>query len=251
MTIFERPSWIDFGDVDRRTLRFLWDDARVHQDFTGDASDVLDAAEDMSVRARLALLAGLYEWVLWRFDGLHQREEATQILEAAWCGTVDPRYLVFFELTREEWVGPVEGPLWCAFTFLEKGFRQAHAFHKDTFQAIEFNYLLAMHVLPSTEPFERWLDLTLNRFEETYPVPPEDPFEDLFEERIGAYLGEFVGRDALNPAIPVDVTRDRAFLTQILEQAHAVENPFLATEEDLEDLGFGDVPYVLPQVAEP
>src|SRR3954452_3183060 len=126
------PPWIDFGDGDRRRLNFLWDDARVYKDFTGDATRVLEAATEMSIRARLALLVGVYEWIVWRFDGLHQRTEPAEILEAAWCGTVDPRYLKFFELTREEWVGPVEGPLWCAFTYLEHGFRQAQAFEADT-----------------------------------------------------------------------------------------------------------------------
>jgi hypothetical protein len=241
---------VNFGDVDRRRLRYLWDDARVHNDFEADPTDIVEAAADASVRARLALLVGLYEWIVWRFEGLHHREEPTQILEAAWCGTADPRYLKFFELTREEWVGPVEGPLWCAFTFLEKGFRQAHAFHADTFQAIEFNYLLAMHVLPDTKPFEQWLDAILKRLVEAYPLPPEDPFEDLFEERIGEHLGQFVGRDALNPALPINVERDREFLTELLQYSRTIENPFLADEDDLEDLNFVGEPYVLPELSE-
>jgi hypothetical protein len=243
-----RPPWVQFGDADRRTLRFRWDDARAHNDFEGDPSDIADAAADISVRARLALLVGLCEWVVWRFEGLHTREEPVQILEAAWCGTVDPRYLAFFELQREEWVGPVEGPLWCAFAFLEKGFRQAHAFQADTFLAIEYVYLLAMHVLPDRAPFERWLEATLARLATWFPYREEDPFEDMFEERVGEHLGPLVGRDALNPAIAIDSARDRAFLLAVLEEARATGNPFLATEDDLEDLRFEGVPYTLPEV---
>jgi hypothetical protein len=244
--MLNRPSWIEFGEVDRRTVRFRWDDARVDADFSGDPSDVLDAAPEMSVRARLVLLVGLYEWIVWRFDGLHRRDEPAKILEAAWCGTVDPRYLLFFELTREEWLGPVEGPLWCAFTFLEEGFRQAHAFQADTYASLEFVYQLAFHVLPDTRPFERWLQATLKRFVDVYPVPPEDPFEDVFEERIGEHLGQLIGRDSLNPAVPVDIVRDRAFLQGVFVQSRTEENPFLATEDDLEDLRFEGVPYTLP-----
>jgi hypothetical protein len=246
-----RPSWVDFGDADRRVLQFLWDDARVYRDFTGDASSILDIATKLSIRARLVLLVGLYEWIVWRFDGLHRCEEPVQILEAAWCGTVDPRYLGFFELTREAWVGPVEGPLWCAFTYLEKGFRQSHVFHADTYEAIEFVYLLGLHVLPDTAPFQRWLDATLDRFVQLYPLLPDDPFADLFEERIGEYLGQFIGRDALNPALPIDMGRDRAFLAKSLADARASENPFLASEDDLDDLGFSGVPYVLPEFHQP
>jgi hypothetical protein len=243
-----RPRWIEFGVADLRTLRFLWDDARVHHDFTGDASAVLEAAPRMSVRARLALLVGLYEWVVWRFDGLHRRQEPTEILQAAWCGTVDPRYLAFFELTREDWVGPVEGPLWCAFTFLEDGFRQSHAFQADTYRALEFLYRLAFHVLPDPRPFEGWLHATLTRFVEGYPTQPEDPFRDLFENRIGEHLGEFIGRDALNPAIPVDVARDRTFLAEVLQQTRVERNPFLAREGDLKDRKFEGVPYTVPSI---
>src|SRR5262245_61289057 len=98
-----RPSWIEFCGADRRTLQFPWDDLRADDDFTADPSALLEAAEQMSIRARLALLVGQYEWIVWRFEDLHQRAEVTQILEAAWCGTVDPRYLAFFELSREQW----------------------------------------------------------------------------------------------------------------------------------------------------
>jgi len=243
-----RPSWVEFGNADRRTLQFLWDDARADDDFTADASEPLDVAERMSIRARLALLVGLYEWIAWRFEGLHQRVEVTQILEAAWCGTVDPRYLRFFELSREQWVGPVDGPLWCAFTYLEHGFRQSHVAEADTLDALEFLYLLAMHVLPDTRPFEAWIQQTAKRLVETYPVQPEDPFADLFEERVGEHLGEFVGRDALDPALAVDITRDRAFLMRLLAQARGRGNPFLANEGDLADRRFEGVPYVLPEL---
>ena len=241
-----RPSWIEFGDTDLRILRFLWDDARVHHDFTADASAVIDVASRMSVRARFVLLIALYEWVVWRFDGLHRRREPTLILEAAWCGTVDPRYLAFFELTREEWVGPVEGPLWCAFTFMEDGFRQAHVFQADTFGALEFVYRLAFHVIPDRRPFERWLEATLTRFVDAYPLEPEDPFVDLFEERIGEHLGPLIGRDALDPAIPLDPVRDRAFLVDVLQQARSASNPFLTTESDLKDRGFVGMLYTVP-----
>ena len=249
MTILARPSWVDFGDGDRRRLQFLWDDARVHQDFTGNASAVIEAAAEMSIRARFALLVGLYEWISWRFDGLHDRPEVTEVLEAAWCGTVDPRYLGFFELSREDWVGPIEGPLWCAFTFLEKGFRQAQAFQGNTYQALKFNYLLAKHVIPDPERFEQWLKVTLKRLVETYPLPPPDPFTDVFDERIGAHLGQFVGRDVLDPLKPINVERDRAFLSRIIEYSHTAENPFLADEDELRDRNFEGIPYVLPELA--
>src|SRR4051812_6240320 len=221
-----RPTWINFGDADLRVLRFLWDDARVHHDFTGDAATVLAAARTMAVRARLVLLLGLSEWVVWRFDGLHRRKEPGEIIEAAWCGTVDPRYLAFFELTREHWVGPVEGPLWCALTFLEDGFRESYAVEADTFRAISFVYRLAFHVIPDRRPFASWMTAILNRFTTTYPLLPDDPIADLFDRRIAERLGPLIGRDALDPSLPIDAARGRAFLVRLIGQAREEENPF-------------------------
>ena len=240
-----RPTWIDFGDADLRVLRFLWDDARVHNDFTADASSVLTAARTMAVRGRLALLLGLTEWIVWRFDGLHRRREPGQITEAAWCGTVDPRYFKFFELTREDWVGPVDGPLWCAVTFLEDGFRESYAVEADTFRAIGFVYRLAFHIIPDRAPFDRWMSMILDRFTTAYPLKPDDPIADLFDRRIAERLGPLIGREALDPTRPIDVARDRAFLVNVMRQTRAEANPFLATESDLRERRFVGVPYAV------
>jgi len=59
----------------------------------------------MSLRARMGLCVGLYEWIIWRFEGMHTRPEPMEILQATWCATIDPRYLRYFELTRPEWLG--------------------------------------------------------------------------------------------------------------------------------------------------
>ena len=240
------PPWVVFGGTEHRQIRFFWDDARVDADFTNDATDLLDAVAMMSTRAQIVVLVGLYEWIVWRFDGLHRRGEPAQILEAAWCATVDPRYLAFFELSREEWIGPIEGPLWTAFTYLQHGLTQPQAFPADLSDALEFLYQLAMHVVPAAQLFEQWLGHILQRFTRQYPPQPEDPFDDLFEHRVGEHLGTLIGRDALDPTVTVDPARDRDFLIQLFAQARAGKNPFLATTEDLEDLGFEGSPYLLP-----
>jgi hypothetical protein len=243
--MLQRPRWIDFGGADRQPLRYLWDDARVDEDFAGDAEAVLEAADSLSVRARMALAVGLYEWVLWRYEGLHTHEEPLQILQAAWCATVDPRYLLFFELTREDWPGPVAGPLWCAFTYLQHGLANGHADADALDEAIEFLVLLAVHVLPAPAPLQHWLQQVLQRLAREFPPLPEDPFSDLFEQRVGEQLGPLVGRDRLDPQASGDAGQDLHFLEQVLQQAQAADNPFMATPDDLEELGFEGVPYDL------
>jgi len=241
-----RPTWVNFGSADRRQLGFLWDDARVVDDFTGDASAVLSAAMKMSPRARMVLAVALYEWVVWRFEGLHNHEEPQQILEAAWCATVDPRYLGFYYLEREEWVGPIEGPLWCAAAYLQHGLPKGYAFEGDLYDAMERLYLLANHVVPDPESLERWLQPTLRRLVGHYPPPQLDDYEDLFEHRIGEHLGTLIGRDTLDPSLAIDPVRDREFLSRVLAEASASKNPFLATREVLEERDFEGEPYVIP-----
>lgn len=241
-----QATWIHHGQGDLRQLRYLWDDNRLDEDFTGDASSVLSAAMRMAPRARMALAVALYEWVLWRLDGLHQRDEPLQMLHAAWCATVDPRYLAFCEFEREDWIGPVEGPLWCAMTYLLHGLPQGHVLEGDLLDALAFLYLLAEHIAPDRAPLHQWRDAILPRLIQLHPVRDTDPFEDLFDHRIGETLGPLIGRDSFDPALPVDPQRDRRFLADLLAEQTQVGNPFLNSPEDLEELDFEGQPYVLP-----
>jgi hypothetical protein len=241
-----RPPWVSFGGQDRRQIRFLWDDARVDDDFNGDASAVLSAALRIAPRARMVLAVAFYEWIVWRFDGLHTREEPKQILEAAWCATVDPRYLAFYDIERTEWVGPIEGPLWCAAAYLQHGLPKGYALEGDLYDAMELLYLLALHVAPDPIVLERWLQPTLERLVVDYPLQESDDYEDLFDHHIGEHLGPLMGRDVLDPSGPIDAMRDRQFLSQVLAEASTTENPFLTTTDDLEEQGFEGVPYELP-----
>lgn len=240
-----RPNWIELSEQEKRRLSFIWDDSRVLFDFTGDPAPVLRASMKMSLRARMVLCMGLYEWIIWRFDGLHVRPEPLQIAEAGWCATVDPRYLRFFELTRREWVGPIEGPLWCAATWLQPAMSMGHSFPKTVYQALSFLTRMGLHVLPDVDRFQAWLEAILGRLIQMYPLRPEDPFEDLFDRRVSQRLGPLIGRDVLNPAAEPVAEQSVNFLAQTLREARGSRNPFLSSPDDLEEAGFVDVPYVL------
>ncbi|GJH21752.1 hypothetical protein CBA19CS22_34440 [Caballeronia novacaledonica] len=243
-----RPAWVSFNERERRRLRYVWDDTRALLDFKGDASWVVGASMKMSLRARMALCMGLYEWVLWRFDGMISRPEPLQIAQAGWCATVDPRYLLFYELTRNEWQGPVDGPMWCATAWLQPAMSEAHRFPRHVYDAISFLTRLALHVVPDVVPFERWLALTLERLARDWPPAPDDPFSDLFSREPQARLGPLIGRSALDPALPPDRQRMQQFLADLLSGIRVSGNPFFATPDDLGELGFVGTPYVLPRI---
>jgi hypothetical protein len=227
-------------------MAYRWDDAVGVDVLEGDATEALSAAIKSSMRARLVLCMGLFEWVVWRFDGLHDRAEPHQILEAGWCATVDPRYLAFFELPRQEWLGPVEGPLWCAATWLQQGLSQSHLYSKHVYDCVWLLTRLGAHVAPDAEVFQSWLSLTLERLVANFPEKPDDPFDDLFERDFQGRFGELIGRSALDPNEPIDLHRAGDFLADVLDHASQAHNPFLATPDVLADLGFAGVPYRLP-----
>lgn len=244
--MLSRPGWIGFDERVRHQVRYIWDDSRALLDFRGDAAPVLSAAMQMSLRARMGLCIGLYEWVIWRFEGLHARQEPVQILQAAWCATVDPRYLRYFELPRGEWLGPVEGPLWCAAAWLQPAISQGYLFQGKLYDGLSFMTRLALHTLPDTERFAPWLEVILARLKQLYPEPPEDPFADLFYHQLAQRLGPLTGRNTLDPSGPPDSVMTRRFLEDALEEARRTENAFLAEPDDLADVGFVGQPYVLP-----
>ncbi|UXH80653.1 hypothetical protein [Roseateles amylovorans] len=240
------PAWVQLDANARRSLRFVWDDARVDADFRADAVPLLDQSARLSVRARMALAVALYEWLVWRFDGLQDRPDPVQVLEASWCATVDPRYLVYFELERDEWVGPIDGPLWCGMTHLSFGLNNGVRHEGDLYGALSFLYRLVMHVLPQRDGFQQWLDHTLKRLAAVAPPIPSDPLDDLFDQRVGEQLGPLFGRPTFDPGLPRDESQDRAFLAGCFTESLATANPYLATPGDLRDLDFEGEPYRLP-----
>ena len=177
---------------------------------------------------------------------MHGRPEPVQILEAAWCATVDPRYLRFFELPRSQWLGPVEGPLWCAAAWLQPAMSQGYLFPKTVYDALSFLTRLALHVLPDTDRFSPWLQGILARLIGIYPDQPEDPFTDLFDRQVGPRLGPLIGRNTLDPALLPNPMVTRQFLAEALSDTRDMGNPFLADSGDLADVGFVGQPYVLP-----
>lgn len=200
--MLERAAFVAPATPEWRRVRYRWDDTRASRDFSTDAAWVVERANLLCLRARMVLCVGLYEWVVWRFEGLHDDPAPYEVLEAAWHGTMDPRNLAFFELSRGDWIGPVRGPLWCAITWLRPALAVGDHQPGEVADALQYLTRLAAHVLPNAAPFQAWLDSTLTRFKQLFPQLPDDPFDDLFDRHIGRRRGPPISRDALDPAHP-------------------------------------------------
>jgi hypothetical protein len=225
---FECPPFIVITAVQKQQIRYVWDDTRASLDFTFDAQWVVDSALTLSRRAQMVLCVGLYEWVLWRFDGLHDSQEPMQIAKAAWCATVNADYLPYFELDRGEWTGPIKGPLWCAATWLQPALTEGDENENFIEGGLEYLTQLAIHVAPNPTDLSVWLKETLSRLAILFLGVKDDPFVDLFNERVAERRGELIGREVLDTSIPYIVSVGKNSIRSFVAQAINEGNPFIA-----------------------
>jgi hypothetical protein len=225
---FECPPFAVITVAQKQQIRYVWDDTRASMDFTFDPEWVLDAALVLRRRAQMVLCVGLYEWVVWRFDGLHNCQEPVQIAKAAWCATVNAYYFPYFELDRSEWTGPIKGPLWCAATWLQPALTEGD--ENETYIEGGLDYLtkLAMHVAPNPADLSAWLKETLTRLAALFPGVEDDPFVDLFNERVAERRGELIGREVLDPTASYVISEGKNSIRSFIAQAMNEGNPFIA-----------------------
>lgn len=225
---FECPPFAAITAAQKQQIRYVWDDTRASLDFTFDAQRVVDSALALSRRAQMVLCVGLYEWVLWRFDGLHTSQEPMHIAKAAWCATVNADYLPYFELDRSEWTGPIKGPLWCAATWLQPALTEGDESEDFIVGGLEYLTQLAVHVAPYPADLNVWLEDTLNRLATLFPGVIDDPFVDLFNEHVAERRGELIGREVLDTSTPYVISEGKNSIRSFIAQAMNEGNPFIA-----------------------
>ncbi len=242
---YQLPPYIAAARVDTPTIRYVWDDWRASEDFQASADAIVQNMKALCARAQVAVVIGMYEWALGRFRSLSDDPAPFQIAEAAWCGNVDRRYMEFWEFDRRQWIGPVRGPLWCAMTWLIPAVLAGEDDPEELESGVSYLYRLAMHVLPTQQPFLDWLEPTLTRLSALFPAGPEDPFEDLFKEREEERRGPFVPREALDQNFPFELSMTHTLVDQFLRNADYRTNPFLKDPVKLQEEGFPGIPYQL------
>jgi len=224
------PDYIARAGIDDTRIRFVWDDTRVSEDFRFVPDPWLARFRSLSVPARVALGIGIYEWIVWRFHGLHRDPLPWQIAEAAWCASVDPARMTYVELDREDWIGPIRGPLWCAATWLLPMVFEGRDIPEELESGESYLLRLCVHVLPDTHAFLRWLEDVVQRLEALFPAQPVDPFEDLFDPPSVKLRHDAVARQVLDVERPID-PQALPPASAMLEEADP-GNPLLLTAQE-------------------
>jgi hypothetical protein len=234
------------ANINRPELRYRWDDTRASADFVRPAPEgLVDTLKPLYLRARIALAIGMYEWVIERFRGLHADPLPFNLAEGAWCANVDRTYMEYIELTRSEWTGPIRGPIWCAATWLLPAIYFSDDEPEEWESGVDYLARLALHVLPDPQPFEAWLQATVDRLVVLFTAPPPDPFEDLFGEREEERRGPLVAREALDPAFPYRSEDAERLIGTLLANVDHRANDLLRSPEEMIETGFTCVPYSL------
>jgi hypothetical protein len=230
------PSWVD-DVVVQGPLDYVWDDTRASADFAYEAGWLPEVLANASIRAQLAMCTGLYEQIVWRVHACADVGLSRALVAAAWCGTLDPRYLPFFELDRREWRGPALGPLWCAATWLQPAIAAGDHLQAEVVDALDYLARLAYHISAAPDRLEHWMRVSSQRLARDWPAQGLDPFVDPFNRFPGRHRGPIVPRSALDVQIAVTPAAAWREMLGILQEAHTQANPFLPDEDELADLG--------------
>lgn len=252
--MYQLPKYVVDLSLNKQKVDYFWDDDYIDQKLNYDyASQFIERMENSTLRAKIALSIGVYEWVLGRFNCIHQNSVFYQIAEAAWCSNIDKRYLQYFELDCKKYRGPVNYALWLAYAALypvllvsenisdpedkDNCVDPLFMYDKNEWQDC-LSTLLALlkHILPAGKLtlFEDWFNLVIERLTTIYIQSEESAFTSLFGHRNEKdWLGDYVARESLDPIYNYRPEHAVPLLNNFLSQVDK-SNPFLRPLSELE-----------------
>jgi hypothetical protein len=207
----------------------------VDLDFTFDAGPFVASVARLTLRAKIALGIGIYEWIVFRFHRVSNDPVPLQTAEAAWCANARQDCMEYFELDRMDWTGAVRGPLWCANAWLQTMIFFNDESLPDWETGLYMLMQLAMHVLPDTTVFRDWLTTCTSRLRSLYTAQPDDPFDDLFGDREEERRGPLVPREALHMTKPYRPDEATELTRRYLLNTAQSGNPFVHIPRVLAD----------------
>lgn len=239
--VIRRP-YIDRAGITDPNLRFLWDEWSVKSTYEPVRPQEVARLAALSRRANSAFTVAIGEWILARFEGMDPDPEPAQFLQAAWAAVVDVRYAREIEIVDEEWRGPVRGPISMALTFVIDALFAEEAGPNASFNPA-WAAVFARHVLPSSDAFDAWFALCLERLELLYPAP-RDEDSDWFEPENN--WGSPVPSEAFDPDHGFVAENRESLIQRYLDTLDPESNRFLLTPRQLIEYGFKGAPYRYP-----
>lgn len=253
-------SYLSSLNLTNFNIDYTWDDTKPEEILDYDyANTIFDKIETISWRSKAILLTGIYEWIYSRLSYYHKNDIFYQMIDAAYTATINHFYLIsIYDLdsldnVRNNFIGPIEGVLWCAgYSSLLSCFyindgsidleSSASEDHGDSYTIYKidddliYNIALAQHILPlEIRPlFEGWLEGVINRLIKYYVMPKKDPLDNLFGYKDNKnWLGDYVSREVLDLDYPYNLQDAVKLCNQFLQQVDYRNNPLLVPPEQL------------------
>lgn len=250
------------ADLNHQYVDYTWDDTDVTKGWNFDyANDYIEKLEKISLRAKLVLMIGVYEWVYARFESFPMPAIFSHMAEAAYCANINKFYLIShialdnMNISRKDFIGPIDGALYCAgrMALLPTMYVSDNTtdIDDDSVELWEMDedydlerwksklpFLIAevLHILPQDKVplFKHWLEGVTNRLVEHYIMPEEDPFANLFGHKNDKeWLGDYVAREVLDLNYPYNPKDAVKLCDQFLQQVDYRNNPLLVPPEQL------------------
>ncbi|MCL1029175.1 hypothetical protein [Serratia silvae] len=248
------PDYINQQNLGHEPIDYVWDDSQVEENLDFHYGEqVTEKLATVSLRARLLLMNGIYEWILARLINYTEHKDIFEnIAQAAYCANINPYYLAGdFELDRDDFEGPVDGVLWCAgYAGLTGHYHIAYNSYlkndenytfesyspSDALDECSLLITLALHILPQDRRlfFKQWLEENINQLQKNYKLKEIDPFKFLFTEPDELiWFGDYVSREILVLGSQYSNKELIDFCDRFLQQVDYHHNPLLVPPKEL------------------
>lgn len=254
MLSYKMPAYIINAEIDSPEINYIWNDSDVDSclDYRY-AVDITDNIQSVSWRSKITLIAGVYEWILGRFHRLCHNSLYFYMADAAYCGAINTYYLIQhyqlddMKINRYDYLGPVEGALWCAgrssllpgLYIADTSARMDDEYDYEDYDYytlnkwegdLQFIIALTLHILPQDKIllFKNWIEGVVKRLLEFYIQPEEDPFANLFGYKSeNTRLGNYVAREILDLNFDYNPEDAITLCDRYLQSVNYTTNPFL------------------------
>lgn len=224
------PHYVISKSLNNPVINYTWYDPNPNKVFSENIIEqgqhVVNLIRPVTLRAKIALMIGVHEWVLGRFLQLTNKALPFQMAEASWCANVNVDYVPYFELNVDEFIGPIDRALFYSTVCLhnvifvsdniydlddlEDEEKDPEYFYSGDEWEVNLRDMIALtlHIIPSDKVvfFERWLEITVSKLISLYsPKIEPDPLDNLFgQDNNLSLLGDYVAREVLDPEFPFD-----------------------------------------------
>jgi hypothetical protein len=240
------PKYIETSGIIGAPIKYQWNSDLGLKFFAAKDLNIRmhDAINASNFKAKMGLAIAISEWIIWRFDGHANLNDAHNRIEAAWASVIDPLYSkeLSLQMTKDDNVAPVEGPLELALCLLGKIHGRYCKGNIYLAAPIVNLAMLARHLMPDKKAFDSWLSTALRRAAQVFPRGVT------YDRKTGTYDASHekpVPREFFDPNWVYTEAAAEAALRAFLQTLDPKQNPYLRTPEEMKAAGFKGTPYSL------